>query len=303
MPKRAGGIRKKRRTHVKKVDGDNDDSNAATDRNVSRCFVIKRGHVNASCKRLVLDWRQVMAPNCALKLRESARNSLKDFTNVAGVFGVTHMIAFSQTNHASYMRLIKLPEGPTLTFKVHQYTLIEDVRQHQAKPRSSAHDFLTSPVLIMNGFRDRTTAPSDAEGDVSLPSQFSAKMLSTFIGGMFPAIDIQQNASTRRFRRAILFHRDRHTDVISIRHYCILRRPTGLSEGVKKIVRSRLNPAKSLDFMNLRDVSDIILNNETPSGAASCCEQASDCSDTEPVQVTSVEDVSGKEVLSKLAIR
>lgn len=299
MPKRAGGIRKKRRTHNKFASEEQDSYNS-NGVNTTRFFVIKRGLINSSCKRLVMDWRRVMAPHCALKLKESSRNCLKDFTNVAGVFGVTHLVVFSQTNQASYMRFIKLPEGPTITFKIHQYTLIEDVRNQQVKPRSSSHDFLTSPLLILNGFREKNA--TDLENNDE-STEFSVKLLKTFIGSMFPAIDLQHNSSAtpQKYRRAILFHRDRNSDTISIRHYCISRRPAGLSKGVKQLVQSRRNPAKTLDLMKLRDVSDIILgpaagDRHSDDGAVS------DSSDIEPTQVTAVEQQSGKETLSKLAI-
>ncbi len=39
--------------------------------------------------------RELMYPNTALKLKESKKNTLKDFVSVAGVFGVTHMMMFT----------------------------------------------------------------------------------------------------------------------------------------------------------------------------------------------------------------
>ena len=68
-----------------------------------------------------------MYPYTASKLKESKKNSIKDFINVAGVFGVTHMVLFSQTEKSTYMRLIKNPRGPTVTFKVDEYSLAKDV--------------------------------------------------------------------------------------------------------------------------------------------------------------------------------
>lgn len=39
--------------------------------------------------------RDLLYPYTAVKLKESKKNTLKDFINVAGVFGVTHMVVFS----------------------------------------------------------------------------------------------------------------------------------------------------------------------------------------------------------------
>ena len=68
-----------------------------------------------------------MYPYTASKLKENKRNTLKDFISVAGIYGVTHMLVFSQTEKSSYLRIIKNPKGPTITFKIDQYSLARDV--------------------------------------------------------------------------------------------------------------------------------------------------------------------------------
>lgn len=78
-------------------------------------------------KELLKDTRELMYPYTAMKLKESKKNTIKDFISVAGIFGVTHMIVFSQTDKACYMRIIKNPKGPTITFKIEDYSLAKDV--------------------------------------------------------------------------------------------------------------------------------------------------------------------------------
>jgi len=78
-----------------------------------------------------------MYPYTALKLKEQKKNTLKDFIGVAGQFGVTHMIVFSQTEKACYLRLIKNTKGPTITFKIDEYSLARDVINHWQKKRAS----------------------------------------------------------------------------------------------------------------------------------------------------------------------
>jgi ribosome biogenesis protein SSF1/2 len=39
--------------------------------------------------------RDLMYPYTATKLKESKKNSLKDFISVAGMYGVTHMMLFT----------------------------------------------------------------------------------------------------------------------------------------------------------------------------------------------------------------
>jgi ribosome biogenesis protein SSF1/2 len=69
----------------------------------------------------------MMYPYTALKLKEQKKNTLKDFISVAGSFGVTHMMVFSQTDKSCYLRMMKNPKGPTITFKIDGYSLAKDV--------------------------------------------------------------------------------------------------------------------------------------------------------------------------------
>ena len=64
-------------------------------------------------------------------MKESKKNTLKDFIGVAGIFGVTHMMVFSQTDKSGYLRIVKNPKGPTITFKIEKYCLSKDVIKYQ----------------------------------------------------------------------------------------------------------------------------------------------------------------------------
>jgi ribosome biogenesis protein SSF1/2 len=90
-------------------------------------------------------------------LNESKKNSIKDFIGVAGLFGVTHMLIFTQTANGNYLRIIKNPKGPTLTFKIDEYALASDVVKFTQKERKQSKIFSTilqaAPLLIMNGFK------------------------------------------------------------------------------------------------------------------------------------------------------
>lgn len=59
----------------------------------------------------------MMAPFTALKLTERKSNKLKDFVALSGALGVSHMLCFSTTATGTYLRLAKMPRGPTLHFK------------------------------------------------------------------------------------------------------------------------------------------------------------------------------------------
>lgn len=80
-----------------------------------------------NCAQLVADWRRVMEPNTASRLRVKRKNRLRDFVDMAGPLGVTHMVLMSQTDNGTNIRIARTPKGPTLTFHVQQYALIKDV--------------------------------------------------------------------------------------------------------------------------------------------------------------------------------
>lgn len=79
--------------------------------------------------------------------QEKKRNNLKDFLNVAGPMGVTHFLIVSKTESAPYLRVARTPQGPTITFKIHEYSLAADVAQSQLRPRCPQDLFKNSPLV------------------------------------------------------------------------------------------------------------------------------------------------------------
>jgi len=66
------------------------------------------------------------------------------------------MLIFTQTENGNYLRLIKNPKGPTITFKIEEYALARDVIKHVTAKKKASKIFTTilqaPPLLIMNGF-------------------------------------------------------------------------------------------------------------------------------------------------------
>jgi len=116
MPK-VQGRRKKTRTHKEEEE----------DENVPSTFVFKRGKIGVYLRELQKDLRNVMYPYTALKLKDSTHNKVKDFLTAASVLGVSHFLTLSQTENGNYVKIIKTPKGPTLTFKLEEYALAKDV--------------------------------------------------------------------------------------------------------------------------------------------------------------------------------
>ena len=132
-------------------------------------------------KELLQDLRNLMYPYTALKLKESKKNSLKDFVSAAGTFGVSHMMIMTQTENGNYLRIAKNPKGPTMVFKIEEYALARDVIKFQQANKRHNKVFSTTlqaaPLLIMNGFGTRE------END-------PFKLTSLMLQSMFPPIKV-----------------------------------------------------------------------------------------------------------------
>lgn len=120
MPK-SGGRRKKTRTHVENEQEKEEYENAP------KSFIIKRGKVGQFMRELIVNLRELMYPYTFMNLKESKKNSMKDFLGVAGQYGVSHMMVLTQTEKSNYIRFIKNPKGPTITMKIDEYSLSKDV--------------------------------------------------------------------------------------------------------------------------------------------------------------------------------
>ena len=102
---------------------------------------------------------------------------LKDFVSVAGPLNVTHLVTFSKSEVSTYMRLIRLPRGPTMTFKLHSYSLSRDVVSMLKRNQATQSQFLYHPLLIMNHF----------SGD-----GMHLKLMATMFQNMFPSINVNK---------------------------------------------------------------------------------------------------------------
>lgn len=111
-------------------------------------------------------------------LQERKANRLRDYVSMSGPLGVTHLLVFSQPANADIsapalknvagrqeneeeradrsliegtttlnLRLIRLPRGPTLSFKVLRYSLAADVLRMARRPRSIGREFAEGPLV------------------------------------------------------------------------------------------------------------------------------------------------------------
>jgi ribosome biogenesis protein SSF1/2 len=201
-----------------------------------KTFVLKRGKMGSMVSELVSDLRSVMEPHTARNLRERRRNALKDFLSIAGPLGVSHMLMLSATERSRWLRLAKLPSGPTLTFRIASFATKSNVVSSLRRPRDPPTAYTSPPLVVLSGFG----------------SHQHEQLVKTTFHNMFPTID----AATTKLsscKRAVLIHQDRNQPAtFYVRHYTISSTPAGTSRKLRKLVTKRAVP----DLGHLDDVGD-----------------------------------------------
>ena len=155
------------------------------------------------------------------------------------------MLMLTQTEIANYMRIVKNPRGPTLSFRINNYTLARDIVKFVQETKKNSKIFSTTlqtaPLLIMNGFSQRP------EGD-------PMKIVSLMIQSMFPPLKVQSmNLST--CKRIVMFNLT-DTNEIEFRHYGLSARQRAINRSIKKIVNKNSVP----NLSKYNDIADYVLH-------------------------------------------
>ena len=205
-------------------------------------------NIQTVLKDLESDVRKLLSPNTATNLKETRRNVLKDFIHVAGPLGVTHLLMLSATHNAAYLRIAKSPRGPTLTLRIHEYSLIRDILSSQQRPRAPQKMWLGAPLVVMNNFNSPQAPKEDRE---------HLKLATVLFQNLFPTINV---ATTKLSgcQRVVLLEYNPETSRISMRHYSIAAQPTGVSKNLKALLKRKKLP----NLGKLKDVSEFLARSE-----------------------------------------
>ncbi|KAJ3760109.1 Brix domain-containing protein [Lentinula raphanica] len=239
------GRRRKTRTHLK-----GEASKDASDDSAPKSFIVKHGQVGSSISQLVRDMRKVMEPNTASRLKERNRNKLKDYLTLAPALHVTHLLAFTLTDIAPSFRIVRLSNGPTLSFRVERYSLMKDIMNTSKRARSIGMEYLTPPLLVLASF-----PPPGPNTPPHLPLVMKA------FQSLFPALS-PQNLTLSSARRVVLVSYNPERGTIDFRHYIITVKPYGVSKRVRRVlegVTTKNASGSVLDLGNEKDVADFLL--------------------------------------------
>ncbi|XP_006104128.1 suppressor of SWI4 1 homolog isoform X5 [Myotis lucifugus] len=200
-------------------------------------FVFARGRAGRGVRQLSLDLRRVMEPLTATRLQIRKKNSLKDCVAVAGPLGVTHFLILSKTETNIYFKLMRLPGGPTLTFRVNKYTLTRDVVSSLRRHRMHEQQFTHPPLLVLNSFG---------------PLGMHVKLMATMFQNLFPSINVHK-VNLNTIKRCLLINYNPDTQDLDFRHYSIKVVPVGASRGMKKLLQEKFP-----NMSRLQDISELL---------------------------------------------
>ncbi|XP_055524440.1 protein Peter pan [Wyeomyia smithii] len=216
-------------------------------KNSPHTFVIHRGEKCSSVTALSRDFRHIMEPFTASSLRERRFNKIKDFVHLSGYFHVSHMCIFSLTKQSLSFKVIRMPKGPTLTFKVTQYTLAKDVISLSKKQFLDTESFQTPPLVILNSF--------SGEGK-------QLKLMASTFQNMFPPINLS-TVKLSSLKRCVLLSYNPVSKLIDLRHYSVTVVPVNLNKGVKKVVTRNIpNMAKFNDIADYIEKGYLLSDSE-----------------------------------------
>eukprot|EP00061_Rhincodon_typus_P016666 g44998.t1 len=135
-------------------------------------------------------------------------------------------------------KIARLPRGPTLTFKVHQYSLVKDVVSSLKRHRMHEQQFYHHALLVLSNFG----------GD-----GMHIKLMATVFQNMFPSINVYK-VGLNTVKRCVLINYNSSTQMVDIRHYSIKVIPVGMSRGVKKLLQEKFP-----NMSRFEDISDLLM--------------------------------------------
>ncbi|CCF60576.1 hypothetical protein KAFR_0K02220 [Kazachstania africana CBS 2517] len=226
---------------------------------IPKSMVIRVGQTslsNHSLNQLIKDFRQIMQPHTAVRLKERKSNKLKDFIVMCGPLDVSHLFIFTQSEKTGNvsLKIARTPNGPTVTFNVVDYSLSKDIKRFLRRPKTLAkEDVLDPPLLVLNGFN--TNSDDDESNNVE-------KVVLSMFQNIFPPLNPSQTQLSS-IRRVFMINKDPKTNEISMRHYFINIKDVEISKNLKRLYKAKDHLNKSVPNLSTKqDISSLILDHD-----------------------------------------
>lgn len=85
--------------------------------------------------------RDLMYPYASMGLKETDKTRIREYVKASRMYSVSHMVIFTSTKKHNYVRYIKNPDGPTLTFKIISYSDKKNVINTVGKGKSFSRNY------------------------------------------------------------------------------------------------------------------------------------------------------------------
>ena len=200
-----------------------------------------------------------MYPYTLINLKESKKNNIKDFLSLVDIYGLSHMMMFTNTEKNSYLHLAKMPKGPTVTFAIKKYSLASDIFNNVEKDKIPLiKNYGNIPLLIMSGFNNN-----------NIPEEYAdpIKIVSMLFQSFFPPVNLGE-VQIKKFKRVVLINlkldSQNEKPEIEFRHYDIELQKYSVKKTISNLIN---NLGKTKDLSNFNNISDYILKH---SGYSSC---------------------------------
>ncbi|OZC12642.1 brix domain protein [Onchocerca flexuosa] len=203
-------------------------------------IVIHRGKVGQFVRSLEHDMRAIMEPFTASKLKVMKRNNLKDFIVNGAVLGVTHLLVLTRGENSITLRIIRSPQGPTLSFRIKEYTLARHIISASKRKMHFQRLFISAPLVVMSGFNSNCGR--------------HVQLVQSIFQNMFPTVNVD-TVDLSTIRRCILINYSITDNTLQLRHYAIKAIPAGLSKSTKKLIQSKVP-----DLSKYKNIEDYFLN-------------------------------------------
>jgi ribosome biogenesis protein SSF1/2 len=106
------------------------------------------------------------------------------------------MMLFTNTGKGSYLKIGKLPRGPTVTFRITNFMLNRDIIKNVKQSKPLSRDFYQTPLIVMNGFNN-LNIPDELKEPLELTSMI--------IQSFFPPLNLS-DLEIKKCKRVLLFN-------------------------------------------------------------------------------------------------
>lgn len=94
---------------------------------------------------------------------------------MSGPLHVSHLLIVTNTQVGPALRIMRTPKGPTLTFRIHSYSLCQDILSSVKKQLNADKMYKYPPLIVLNNFTS---------------DENHMKLMATMFQNMFPTINV-----------------------------------------------------------------------------------------------------------------